>query len=112
MPSRRSTASERSAPSASIRAVENPVSATVSDANATTAMRSSGRFVARKVRAAATASFSAPPLIERDVSIARTTLLALPRFSARSAETRVPFSRTTGAEREGDPVTIAARTAG
>ena len=93
-------------------AEEKPVSATAVDPKPTTSMRSSGFLVAMKARAAAMASASGCPAMDCDRSMARTTLRFLPRFSACSPETSLPFSRTTGAFAAGVAVTTTARTVG
>ena len=62
----------------------------------TTATRSSDGLAATKARAAATASASGLPFIERERSTARTMLFALPRFVATRPVTGWPFSVTVG----------------
>jgi hypothetical protein len=75
---------------------ENGLSCTAREPNATTETRSDGDLACRNCRAAASASSSFPPAIERERSIAITTLLAEPRLTALRPTTARPFSVSDG----------------
>ena len=79
--------------SASMVAPLKRVSAVAFSPNATTATRSARAFPATNARAAASACSIDAPRIERERSIAITTLFRRPRFSASSPTTLWPFSR-------------------
>ena len=106
MPDRESTARPRSTESVSPALGENVVSCTACFPKPTTAIRSPGAFAFAKVWAAAVASSSEPPAIEREVSIASTTLLAAPRLTAVKPVTGRPSSVSFGASATGACVTI------
>jgi len=88
-----------------------PVNSTARLPNASTSTLVSGSLRATKLRAAAVASASAGPAIERERSTAITTFTPRPRFSA-SAGTGVPFSRRSGACVVGFDVTTVTRIVG
>ena len=97
-----------SAVSASIVAVERPLSSIGRRPNSTTAIASGAGFAATKLLAAAAAAVSGLPAIDCESSTASTTAFARPRFSASSPTTRWPFSVTTGvAEAPADETTLA-----
>src|SRR4029079_2975318 len=80
--------------------------------NVTSAIRSEDGFVATKAVAAAAASASGLPAIERDVSRASTTFFDRPRLTACRPTTGRPFSSSLGGAVEGTEGTTVARTAG
>jgi hypothetical protein len=82
--------------SASIVAVENPVTIWGVVAKVAMAIRSPGGLARMNERAAAAASASGLPFIDWDRSTASTTLFARPRFCAELKVTRLPFSRSRG----------------
>ena len=77
-----------------------------------TEMRSSRGFAATNERAAATASSSGLPTIERERSMARRMLFARPRLVAVRPVTACPFSVSAGESYVGASVTKIARTVG
>ena len=107
-----STAIVRSASSESVVDEENPVSSTALEPKTTIANRSEGAFAATNLRAAATASWSRLPAIERERSIATTTLFAEARLYAVRSTTLRPFSVSVGALWEATGATTVARMVG
>ena len=81
----------RSADSASVVDVEKPVSENAVDPNARTDTRSAGGLAATNARAAAVAWSSAWPAIDRERSMAITTLFEAPMLVAVSPATGAPF---------------------
>ena len=106
------TASVRSALSESIVAVENGPCWAACWPKVTSAIRSEDGFAATKAVAAAAASASGLPAIERDVSRARTTFFERPRLIACRPTTGRPFSSSVGGVDDGTDVTTVAPTAG
>src|SRR3972149_83195 len=104
--------SVRSAVSASIVDVEKPVTATASCPKGAPAIRSAGGLAPMKARAAAVASSSACPFIERELSTARTTLFARARFCASKPATAWPFSSSEGGCCDGGGAATRARPPG
>jgi hypothetical protein len=98
--------------SESIVEVENGPCSEARWPNVTSAIRSEDGFVATKAVAAAAASASGLPAIERDVSRASTTFFDRPRLTACRPTTGRPFSSSLGGAAEGTEVTTVARTAG
>jgi hypothetical protein len=91
----------------------NCVSCTAREPNATTETRSDGALVLRKARAASRASASFVPVIERERSMAITTLLVAARLIALSPTTWLPFSvRVGGAAVLATGATTVTRTVG
>ena len=88
--------SRRRASSASAVDCVNGVSCTAFEPNPTTETLSDGAFVRRNARAASRASASFVPAIERERSIAITTLLVAARFTAWRPTTWLPFSVRVG----------------
>ena len=87
----------RSADSASVVDVEKPVSENAVDPNARTDTRSAGGLAATNARAAAVAWSSAWPAIDRERSMAITTLFEAPMLVAVSPATGAPFCVKPGA---------------
>src|SRR6266516_6778376 len=106
------TASVRSALSESIVEVENGPCCESRWPKVTSAILSEDGFVATKAVAAAAASASGLPAIERDVSRASTTFFDRPRLTACRPTTGRPFSNSLGGAADGTEVTTVARTAG
>ena len=92
--------------------VEKPVNCTAREPKPTIAIRSPEAFPLTNARAAATASASALPFIERERSSASTTDFARPRFWALMSGTRLPFSVSAGGVAERCEVTTLTRTSG
>ncbi len=107
-----STATERSAWSESVVLGENGVGASASLAKVETAIWSDAGLASANAFAAATAVFSGAPIIDRDRSIARTTLFVLPRLIALAPSTVCPFSSSVGGFDDGLSVTTVTRTRG
>ena len=98
--------------SESIVAVENGPCCAACRPKVTSAIRSEAGFEATKAVAAAAASASGLPAIDRDVSRARTTFFDRPRFVALRPTTGRPFSSSFGATADGTEVRTVAPTAG
>ena len=105
VPCRLSTVSPPSTPAASVADVEKSVSCETPRPNEMTEMRSPDALCCTKDRAASEAFESDWPFIERDVSIATTTLFDAPRFTASNPLTGVPFSVSRGVVAAGFAVT-------
>ena len=99
---------ERSAPSASIVDVEKLVSVSACEPKATTPIESLGGFEVTNASAAWLASRSDRPAIERERSIASTTLFERPRFEAWRLPAGRPSSHTRGCAADGVLVTTEA----
>ena len=112
VPSTESTERVLSAVSALIVAVVKPVSATVSVANVVIAIRSAAGFASMNARAAAVASASGWPAIDRERSMTSMTLFARPRFSAESPAGVCPSSVSFGERTVGASVTTLTLTVG
>jgi hypothetical protein len=112
VPRTSSTASERSASSASTVVDAKLVSCTALRPTATTAIRSRRGFATTNVRAAADASRIACPSIDWERSTSSATLFCRPRLTARMPTTGRPFSVSFGALPTGFGVTTVARTVG
>src|SRR5204863_1144874 len=106
------TESERNAESASIVEAEKLVSWMAWRPKVTIATRSELGFASTNARAAAAASASGLPTIDRETSTAVTKLLPRPRLSVWRPTTGWPFSRTTGGRLPGCDVTTVASTVG
>ncbi len=112
MPCFGSTATDRSDESTS---VVDGASLAISAARlpkVTSPTRSQSRFAPTNEAAAAEASESATPAIERERSSASATLLHLPSDWASTPKTGRPFSRTTGGFADGALVTTLRRVVG
>jgi hypothetical protein len=108
-----STLSRRRASSASAVDCVNGVSCTAREPKPITETLSEGALVSRKARAAASASSSFVPAIERERSMAITTLLVAARLTAWRPTTRLPFSvRVGGAAVWATGATTVTRTVG